>query len=185
MKPFITTILFALCSEILFAQCPSAGNDTSNVIYCKNESFTLLNLLSDDASENGIFIDPMGDTMTSPIVSIAFPGIFTFYYLVSDTGCIADSAKLVITIHSCGSGGLTEAGYENNDLMYPNPVSDHISLQAPHAERLVIYSSEGQQVLTLSAPFSSNINLSHLTPGSYILVVENDTTRQFRRFVKN
>lgn len=123
--------------------------------------------------------------MTSSNLSLAFPGQFPFYYKVSGTGCPVDSAKFIINIYNCGTGGITEAGYENNNLMYPNPVTEKITLNVQQSDHLVIYSTAGCPVLTLSPPFDPTIDLSHLKQGTYILVLEENGERQFQRFVKN
>lgn len=182
MKTIISTTVFLIFSQMLLAQCPTAGSDSS-AVYCKNQLFDLADLLSSDASANGVFIDFSGDTMTSSSLSLAFPGQFPFYYKVSDTGCPVDSAKLTINVHNCWNG-ITEAGYEDNNLMYPNPVTDKITLNVQQSDQLVIYSAAGYHVLTLSKPFGPTIDLSHLKQGTYILVVDKNGERQFRRFVK-
>lgn len=168
---------------MLLAQCPTAGSDSS-IVYCKNELFDLADLLSSDASPNGLFIDFYGDTMTSSSLSLPFPGQFPFYYKVSDTGCPVDSAKFTIYIHNCWNG-ITEAGYENNNLMYPNPVTDKITLNVQQFDYFVIYSTAGYPVFTRSNPVDPTIDLSHLKQGAYVLVVEKNGERQFRHFVKN
>ncbi|MNJ84023.1 hypothetical protein D3C87_14630 [compost metagenome] len=184
MKTIITTTVFLIFSQLLLAQCPTTGRDSS-AVYCKNELFDLADLLSSDASANGLFIDFSGDTMTSSSLFLPFPGQFPFYYKVSDTGCPVDSAKFTINIHNCWTGGIAELGYENNNLIYPNPVTDKITLNVAQPDHLVIYSTAGYPVFTRSKPFGPTLDLSHLKQGAYVLVVDKNGERQFRRFIKN
>lgn len=69
--------------------------------------------------------------------------------------------------------------------LYPNPVSDQLHIQntsdfAP--ERYRIVNNLGQEIRRGYS--TSTINTSELTPGNYILVLENDRHRVTRPFIK-
>jgi hypothetical protein len=66
---------------------------------------------------------------------------------------------------------------DHSILIYPNPFTDEISIDIKgynenEKGNIVLYDLEGRQVLTLNKVSSrNNLNLSHLLPGNYIIVV--------------
>lgn len=182
MKTIFTLLLFLVPSGFIFAQCPSAGQD-SIPTYCPNELFDVADLRSDDADTNGVFIDPYSDTMTNTVISLTIPGQYTFFYLVSDTSCPVDSAKYVIIIYQGCTGGLSENTLENNWLIRSNPVKDELILIDPDYDLLEVYETSGRLVLRFSTEKSS-LDVSSLQNGNYLLIHEKNGVRQFQRFQK-
>jgi hypothetical protein len=79
------------------------------------------------------------------------------------------------------------AGIEQNDLestfnIFPNPTSRTISIQLESQTNLVILSSEGKTVATLSGASNYNFDASQLENGIYYIQAENGTTQ---KFIKN
>lgn len=181
-----TWILFILLFSHfgLFAQCPSAGRDSSNT-YCKYEVFDVADLRSPDADTNGVFIDPMGDTMTTTSVSWIFPGQFTYRYLVTDTNCTVDSARYIITVFSCWDWdvGLSENELENSTLIRTNPLQDLLILYDATYDSLEIHDLSGRKVCTLSAGKTSH-DISQLQAGNYLLIQEKNNRKQVQQFIK-
>lgn len=177
-------ILFTVFYTSLFGQCPSAGQDSSST-YCPNELFDVADLRSNDADTNGVFIDPMGDTMTNTVISLVFPGQYSFFYHVTDTNCPVDTAKYVITIlpNSACSWGLTENTPESNRLIQSNPVNDELILIDPDYDLLEIYETSGRLIFRFSTEKNS-LNVSSLQSGNYLLVHTKNGIRQFQRFQK-
>lgn len=182
MKTITTLVLFIVFSRSIYAQCPSAGQDSA-ASYCPNEFFDLAELRSSDADTNGVFIDPSGDTMANTVISLPFPGIYNFRYQVSDTNCPVDTAKYVITIVSFCWGELTENTLESNALIRYNPVNDLLTLYDSHYDLLEIYETSGRRVLVFSKG-QTLPDISQLHKGNYLLIHEKNGTRQFQRFIK-
>lgn len=179
----ILTFLFLVSAGSLFAQCPSAGRDSS-ITACPNEVFDVADLRSLDADTNGVFIDPAGDTMTNTEISLVFPGQYGFFYHVWDTSCPVDTAKYVIYIvHGC-TWGLTENVLENNKLIRSNPVNDLLELNDFHFDLLEIYETSGRRVLLFSNE-QAVIDMSQLQGGNYLLIHEKNSVKQFQRFIKH
>ncbi|WP_343637074.1 T9SS type A sorting domain-containing protein [Fluviicola sp.] len=184
MKTILILITSISFCNLSVAQCPTAGQDSA-ATYCPNEVFDLANLRSPDADTTGIFIDPMGDTMTNTIISLQFPGQYTYFYHVSDTNCPVDTAKYIVTILpvSACSWGLTENASENNHLIHSNPVNDELILNNSTYDLLEVYEISGRCVFTSTTP--SVMDISLLSRGNYLLVVSRNGTKQFQRFIKN
>jgi hypothetical protein len=184
---FMKTIFLGILSLSFYgsvsAQCPSAGQD-STAVYCKNELFDVAELRSDDADISGVFIDPAGDTMTTTVISLMFPGQYSYFYHVSDTTCPVDTAKYVIVIQNCWPWGLAENVVENNAIIRINPVSDQLVIHEIPFDFLEIYDTSGRRVLILSGSANTVIDVSQLKSGNYILILSNDGIKQFQRFLK-
>lgn len=184
MKSFFFIGLFLLFSRAAFSQCPTAGSDSA-ATYCKDELFDLANLRSADADSGGIFFTPAWDTMTTTTTSLTFPGQYNFHYVVSDTGCVNDTARYVITIIStfCWSG-TDETVLEQHRLIRSNPASEQLVLYDANYDRLEIYEASGRCVIRMSDLHITSIDISQLEKGNYLLVLEKEQTRQFQRFLK-
>lgn len=165
------------------AQCPIAGNDSS-ATYCRYEPFDLSALLAADADVGGVFLNPSGDTLVPPQDTLPIPGIYTYVYIVSDSGCVNDTAELIVTIDPCIIGGVDDLFVESHLLAYPNPATDQLNLFAATADDLWIYNAQGQCVFRQTAPLTSVIDLSQLEPGLYLLLLQQDGAGQFQRFLK-
>ncbi len=80
-------------------------------------------------------------------------------------------------------------GEENGITIYPNPVSDNLTIEIPaltsEKKQLSIYSIMGEEVLKES--FSSlkySVNVSHLSEGIYIVEVRGEKNIARRKFIK-
>jgi hypothetical protein len=180
------TVIFYLCVLLpvkSWAQCPEAGMDSS-VTYCRHEVFDLSELLSPDASPGGVFLNPAGDTLSSPLDSLTFPGIYTYSYIVSDTACENDTAAFYVTIENCPTGGTNDLLNESHLLVYPNPAMDHLVLSDTDASVLLIYDELGKCVYRQTAPLSSVIFISDFDSGLYLLILRKDGYDTFQRFQK-
>lgn len=85
--------------------------------------------------------------------------------------------------------GLSGAGYI---MTYPNPVTDELNIFADFDEkdnaRLKVLNLLGQEVFSLNlgtvSEYDGSINLSHLTTGSYTLVIETNMNTFVKPFIK-
>ena len=166
------------------AQCPVAGSDSS-AAYCWHEGFDLSTLLSADADSGGVFLNPSGVTLLNPPHdTLSIPGAYTYTYIVSDSGCVNDTAELIVTIDPCFIGGVDDLLNESHLLTYPNPAVDQLMLHTTTADYLLIYDVNGKCVFQQQAPLTSGIDVSKLDPGIYLLLLQQDGVTQFQRFLK-
>ncbi|TSJ39788.1 T9SS type A sorting domain-containing protein [Fluviicola chungangensis] len=185
METILILIISISFCNLSVAQCPTAGQDSA-ATYCPNEVFNIANLRSLDADTTGIFINPMGDTMTNTIISLQFPGQYTYFYHISDTNCPVDTAKYIVTILPVSAcfWELTENASENNQLIHSNPVSNELVLNDLQFDQLEIIDPAGRIVLIHPSSNNPHIDISKLENGNYLLIVVNNGTRQFQRFIK-
>jgi hypothetical protein len=165
------------------AQCPVAGSDSSET-YCWHEGFDLSTLLSADADSGGVFLNPYNDTINPPHDTLSIPGVYTYVYIVSDSGCVNDTAELIVTIDPCFIGGVGEVVNESFLLAYPNPAIDYLILNTATADDLVICDVHGKCVFRQQAPLSTVIDVSQLHPGVYLLLLQQNGAAEFQRFLK-
>ncbi len=183
MKTIFTLLLFLTPFGFALAQCPSAGQDTS-ATYCPNEFFDVADLRSADADTNGMFIDPAGDTMTNTVISLTFPGQYSYFYHVTDTNCPVDTAKYIVIITTPCWGEISENVLEKNTLIQTNPVKESLILKDDRYDRLEILDLSGRSVLVISPASGTHIQVSELESGNYLLIHEKNGIRQFQRFIK-
>lgn len=71
---------------------------------------------------------------------------------------------------------------ENVSLVYPNPTNEAISLKLQNANqfplKVSLYSQDGRMVLTQTLNESKEINISHLTQGIYMILIQ-DSNNSF------
>lgn len=100
-------------------------------------------------------------------------GTYTVTLLASNPGC-SDTATMIVYVSSEGVGiyeNLLEATLE----IYPNPAYDQltIDLKGNHADKVIICSSIGQEVMNMAVSNSGkmNIDLSNIAKGVYYVKV--------------
>ena len=105
--------------------------------------------------------------------------------ITNGNGCSKFSESVSIVISSIG-----EVIYSSRISLYPNPVSETLSLEVSSTNnkmaKLIIYNSVGQPVLedqvVLSENLSKTINVSHLAEGVYHLTLTNDQINLAEQF---
>ena len=81
-----------------------------------------------------------------------------------------------LVLHDDGAGDLEE-NWKNNFNIYPNPVNDFIQLRADFfIGRVEIYDLLGKQVYENNSVGSELIDVSNLSPGTYIIKVGDVST---------
>lgn len=72
--------------------------------------------------------------------------------------------------------GVNELGEPNAVMVYPNPTSEYIRVQANHQiNEVKLFTSTGQMVLSKRIDGQNvNLEINHLTPGVYVLQVETE-----------
>lgn len=67
--------------------------------------------------------------------------------------------------------------------VYPNPTSDFISVEADaHIERVTVLATDGKMLITQKG---SDVDVSHLTPGAYLINVTTSKGSSQTRFIKH
>ena len=84
-----------------------------------------------------------------------------------------------------GTVGINEYNNSTNISLFPNPASDNIIVKAPKNAVIEILNIEGQTVLQqISQQEKTNINISNLAKGIYILKLNSNNKIEVARFVK-
>lgn len=80
--------------------------------------------------------------------------------------------------------GIIEAGAENISI-YPNPVSEQISLPSDlQINNAQVFSITGVLVESISSASSNSIDVSMLSSGNYILILQSDDKQMYAKFQK-
>ncbi|QSE97252.1 S8 family serine peptidase [Fulvivirga lutea] len=119
---------------------------------------------------------------TDPNFSFNFSDIgqYTVELWVRDElGCI-NNTSILYQVESITS--LANEAEEFN--IYPNPTSDFLSIQGEGISSIRLFNSEGRQV-TDTIQSTNTINLKHLKPGIYLLVIETHSKIYHRKIIKN
>lgn len=93
--------------------------------------------------------------------------------------------KSIVTYVSTDVPVSVSAVQESQIRIYPNPVKDHLRITGlPEISKVRIINRLGQIVLSLKNPASSDLDVSQLHDGFYILSVDSRGTRQNFKFLK-
>jgi aminopeptidase N len=83
--------------------------------------------------------------------------------------------------------GITDMGSPDDQLIYPNPVSDilHVNLIENNSASLSIYNLSGQAVLRIPIHnANTEMDMSQLTSGAYIAVIRTDSGQRQYKLIK-
>ncbi len=122
-------------------------------------------------------IDGKNYTATGGILSLAIPA-------GDHTIAKKDTANLfyIKTVYS-GTLGLDQ-NFESNKLtLYPNPVTNQMFISADNIQKIDLYNILGTLVKTATKDTES-IDLSHLTPGNYIVKITTDSGTITKKIIK-
>ncbi len=119
-----------------------------------------------------------GDTTESITVT---PTEETTYTVIGTdaNGCTATATVTVMPTEGVGESS-------GDVKVYPNPVSDRLTIEADNISRIAIVDVVGQVVYQVEA--SGNVvtlNISHLAAGSYFVNITTDNGQMVRKMVKN
>jgi hypothetical protein len=75
----------------------------------------------------------------------------------------------------------------NGLKVYPNPVSDRITVEYPGMRNISLVNMQGRQILVLEFPPSENkvIDLSFVEPGIYFLRIDSEHGTEIRKIIKS
>jgi PKD repeat protein len=111
------------------------------------------------------FGDGNNSTTPNPQHTYQNKGTFIVTLLVTNTAGCSGSSNKPIMVRS-GVGIYEEALQVS---LYPNPTSGSLHIECNEAERIVLYSSTGAQILDI--PFVEDLDLSNLPAGTYHIVL--------------
>jgi len=82
--------------------------------------------------------------------------------------------------------GIAEQDETNELLVYPNPVTDVVQVQATDAFTLLLYNAAGTLILELNSTTGNiNVDMSGYLPGVYFLMLKSKEQQQVRKIVKS
>ncbi|MBI3134784.1 MAG: T9SS type A sorting domain-containing protein [Bacteroidetes bacterium] len=179
-------------TSVTVEEGPSAGGDNA-ITACNSENIYLIQHLTGVPFMGGTWTD---NDATGALVNDIFQsnmfvaGTYSFTYTVtSTTSCPDASSTLTITLDDCVGLGISEE--ENNGLVvFPNPVSDHLTVQISAVENGVIEVFDLQGKLLFSqniGNYSGNyiLDMNSYEDGVYMIRVSSDNNMQEVRIVKN
>lgn len=111
------------------------------------------------------FGDGNNSTTPNPQHTYQNKGTFIVTLLVTNSaGCSGSTNNAIIVTSGIG---IREQALEA--ALYPNPTSGSLHIECSAAERIILYSSTGAQILDI--PFVEDLDLSNLPAGSYQIVL--------------
>jgi hypothetical protein len=149
----------------------------SNASICVGQSLTL------NAGGAPNYNWSNGANTSSTVVS---PTVSTIYTVTSTytTGC-SDTKTISVTVNACT--GINDLTKENSLSIYPNPAKESITITSTNAlagKFYVIHDAIGKQVANgILSPEKTNVSLTGLSAGLYILSVEGNLNQTYK-FVK-
>lgn len=84
-----------------------------------------------------------------------------------------------------GSASLSESSEENTFEMYPNPADDHVTISSLPAGAVVRITDMTGEILSenVSPLFSYTLDITNLSPGSYLILIESEGVRESRKLL--
>ena len=170
-----------------FAFNTSNGNPSWYVNFSETMSFQLQNARPEVTLSNTGFPGLDGSywvtTEGDNLVMVSKTKGFTIYFSNASTppGCGNSSAR--------PSGAVSKGGVDDQLIVYPNPVDDQLTLKnLPEGSyQLNVYDVSGRKQLSRSkegSSASSQLNVSTLLPGAYLLEMVTEGRSTTERFVK-
>ena len=115
------------------------------------------------------FGDGNNSTTPNPQHTYQNKGTFIVTLLVTNTaGCSGSTNNAIIVTSGIG---IREQALEA--ALHPNPTSGSLHIECSAAERIILYSSTGAQILDI--PFVEDLDLSNLPAGSYQIVLRGNS----------
>ena len=179
-------------ATITVVEASSAGADGS-VSVCRNQPLNLLSGLAGNADLGGVWTNPNGVVVPNGNTTASnIPGQFNYEYIVSNGVCPADTAKVVVSVlGTCDHLGIEDVAFEGFS-MYPNPTSDIVFISNTGSTEVFNYEvldMNGRVILkannAINGSETTELNLSKVEVGVYMIRVYNDQAEKTFRVVKN
>jgi len=107
-----------------------------------------------------------------------------YYVIVTLLGCSSAASNIV----NMNLTGMANAPENSTVKLYPNPVGDELIIETatPSGKHgFEIFTAEGQLVITGNFSNRTVVNTGNLSPGIYLVKLENDTAVEIKKMVKN
>jgi hypothetical protein len=166
---------------------PSAGQDgTINV--CLHEPFDLLLGLGGNVDFGGNWYDPSNAALASNLDTAgSLAGSYNYDYIVTSQYCPNDTSNVMVIVDGSCDYTASLSELEMDWVLYPNPATDVIMVQAQSSfESLILTDLQGKELfksLTINSSEQS-ISVKDLAPGIYTIRIVNQGKSQAKRFVK-
>ncbi|MDD2984160.1 MAG: GEVED domain-containing protein [Crocinitomicaceae bacterium] len=169
----------------------SAGSDGSLAV-CRNQPFNLLQGLNGMVDFGGIWTNPNAQVVANGnATSSNLPGQYNYQYIVTNGVCPADTANVVVNVQGCDYLGLEDVVFEAFN-MYPNPSSDMVFITNTGSTEVFNYEvldMNGRVILkannAINGSTTTELNLTQVEIGVYLIRVFNDKAEKTFRVVKN
>jgi hypothetical protein len=172
---------------------PSSAGSDGSIAVCRNQPFNLLQGLGGSADLGGVWTNPNASVVTDGnAVANNIPGQYNYRYIVSNGVCPADTSKVIVNVlGSCDYLGLEDVAFEAFN-MYPNPTADVIFITNSGSTEVFNYEvldMNGRVILrainAINGSSTTELNLSNVETGVYMIRVFNDKAEKTFRVVKN
>jgi len=172
---------------------PSSAGGDGTVVVCRNQPFSLIQGLTGSANLGGVWTNPNANVVPNGnAIASNIPGQYNFRYIVSNGVCPADTAKVVVTVQGgCDYLGVDDVAFEAFS-MYPNPSSDVVFITNTGSTEVFNYEvldMNGRVIMkannAINGSSTTELNLSKVEIGVYLIRVFNDKAEKTFRVVKN
>ena len=129
-------------------------------------------------------ISPVG--VSTPSMTVCPISTTTYTAEVVYNGCSGTQVTIsdTVTVYT-GFMGINENLINNSTAIYPNPATDNITIETPQQSTIEISNIQGQLIKTLVASsIKTNIDVSALPSGVYVVQVKTEKGIVVRKFVK-
>jgi len=160
-------------------QLSPAGNPT----ICMNSGFTLT-----ATSGYSLYSWNTGATSNPLVITNTFtPGNYYYNVIVTDSyGCNGQSDTTTLTVNNCVTG-LSDFELESMISVYPVPAGDKLFVKVHDTQkqftRIRIFSILGQEIYSGNLT-EQPVNLNHVLPGVYILMIDGEKNSFVKKIVK-
>lgn len=134
--------------------------------------------------------DPVVDTTQNPAIGTALPdGVYTITLTATDDSGNTSMCTFELTVDE--TLGVDDVLKANALMLFPNPSEGIVNIGNPEGiqlEKLMIYDFMGRLVaqMELSEVLTNyEVNVAHLQSGSYIMIIQSNTSRFVKQLVKN
>ncbi len=164
--------------DVYVGQMGNAGDDSQDSLCIRDTLFNLSSVVTGtQISQASYWLDAKtNDTIAQLDLKHFTPGtILELIYIDPGTFGCADTSNHILFLQDC------KIGVDENELsgisVYPNPSMGQIQIDHPQQGEfeLTLFELDGRQLETFTGSHLEPINISHLNPGVYIVLISDNT----------
>lgn len=168
---------------------PGGAGVGSTITACKNQHVNLFSGLSGIVDFSGTWYAANGTALTSStFVAGTLTGQYVYKYVVDNGACDADTTVVILSIGSCNYLGAEEVSLLENVTVSPNPSNGLFQISGISSPdfKFEVLDLNGRVVLSEKSITSSvtNVNLSTVENGVYIIRLKGDASEKMIRVIK-